>query len=247
MKKTVSVILCAVLLLSCLCISPVADEIMRGDINGDAKINTKDYIMLKRYVLKTYSIDASILMQCADINRDKKVDSKDYIMLKRVVLGTYILPLDDGSIPSSKVKFPHNGSLLGQLTIEGTEIKNVPVYFGDSDKILKQGAGMYTGSSFPGMGSTCLISAHNDTFFHYLGTARKGSKITVTTKYGTYQYRITKTAKLPYTDENAFDLAAEEENLVLYTCYPFSTIRATETRYYVYTEYVFGPMIRLDM
>lgn len=61
---------------------------MLGDINSDGKINALDYILLKRYVLKTTKLNAEQLL-AADINLDGKVNATDYILLKRHVLGTY--------------------------------------------------------------------------------------------------------------------------------------------------------------
>ncbi len=59
-----------------------------GDINGDGKIRSSDYLLLKRRVLGTYQTDAC--SECAaDISGDGNVKSNDYLLLKRHVLGTY--------------------------------------------------------------------------------------------------------------------------------------------------------------
>lgn len=66
------------------------NKLVRGDVSGDGKIDSVDYIMLKRTVLGTYipSVYGNI---CADINGSGALDGIDYIMLKRVVLGTYTI------------------------------------------------------------------------------------------------------------------------------------------------------------
>ena len=64
------------------------EELETGDINGDSKINTSDYTMLKRSVLETYILDEN-QKRAGDINGDRKITSVDYTMLKRIVLGTY--------------------------------------------------------------------------------------------------------------------------------------------------------------
>lgn len=61
-----------------------------GDINGDGKINSTDYIMCKRAFLGTYALTAE-QEESADINGNGKLDTTDYIMLKRHVLGTYTI------------------------------------------------------------------------------------------------------------------------------------------------------------
>lgn len=73
---------------------------MKGDISLDGRINSTDYVLLKRYVLGTYSLDAA-QKQCADLNGDSKINSTDYIILKRAVMGTYSLPGTGTQTPST--------------------------------------------------------------------------------------------------------------------------------------------------
>ena len=42
------------------------------------------------------------------------------------------------------------------------------------------------------------------------------------------------------------EISADEENLVIYTCYPLSTLGLTSKRYFVYAEYVSGPVIIIN-
>jgi|GEM_PF-915278 len=59
-----------------------------GDMDFDGEIGSKDFMMLKRIVLKTFT-PAAQQTEIADVNCDGNVDAKDYMMLKRHVLGTY--------------------------------------------------------------------------------------------------------------------------------------------------------------
>lgn len=68
----------------------VVPEIKLGDVNGDGNVNSKDYMLLKRYCLKTLALTAKELL-CGDVNKDGKDDSKDYALLKRHCLGTYVI------------------------------------------------------------------------------------------------------------------------------------------------------------
>lgn len=61
-----------------------------GDVDGNGKIEAKDYMLLKRYCLKTTSLDGDALL-ASDINSDGKVDAKDYGLLKRHCLKTYTI------------------------------------------------------------------------------------------------------------------------------------------------------------
>jgi len=90
MKKIISLALVVVMLFAATVCSASA---LVGDVNGDNNVGSKDYMMLKRYVLGTFSLKDNQLAN-ADINGDGKVNSKDYMMLKRIVLGTYSLEGD---------------------------------------------------------------------------------------------------------------------------------------------------------
>lgn len=60
-------------------------KIIHGDVNGDGKVNSKDYMMVKRYVTGTLKLTDEQL-EAADISGDGKVNAKDYMMIKRAVL-----------------------------------------------------------------------------------------------------------------------------------------------------------------
>ena len=55
----------------------VNDKYIIGDINGDGKINIKDWNMLYRYINETIEFDENQLER-ADINGDGKVNIKDW-------------------------------------------------------------------------------------------------------------------------------------------------------------------------
>ena len=67
-----------------------------GDVNGNGKIDSKDYAMTKRAFLKTYTLTDEQLLR-ADVNNNGKVDSKDYAMIKRHFLKTYVIPGAEGA------------------------------------------------------------------------------------------------------------------------------------------------------
>lgn len=63
-----------------------ADNPVAGDLNADGEVDTVDYMMLKRAVLGTYTIEQNAV---ADLDGNGEVDTVDYMILKRIVLGTY--------------------------------------------------------------------------------------------------------------------------------------------------------------
>ncbi|MBQ1206018.1 MAG: hypothetical protein IIX67_02325 [Clostridia bacterium] len=66
------------------------DQPVLGDLNGNGRIDKYDYILVKRIVMGTVTVDESLL-PLADVNKDGKVDTYDYILLKRHVMGTYVI------------------------------------------------------------------------------------------------------------------------------------------------------------
>ena len=120
-----------------------------------------------------------------------------------------------------------------------------PVFWGDSDLILRSGAGTYTGSSLPGYGSSILMSAHNTTYFKGLENVQAGDVFTVTTTYGVYEYEVKETKVLDANDQSAVDYFSKTEQLVLYTCYPFQPLAAVNNeRLFVYCDKIAGPTVK---
>ncbi|TYQ15398.1 UNVERIFIED_CONTAM: hypothetical protein Cloal_1845 [Acetivibrio alkalicellulosi] len=65
--------------------SPSLDPILYGDLNGDGKINSIDYVLLRRYLLEI--IDSfPVAIEAADLNGDGKVNSTDLVILRRYLL-----------------------------------------------------------------------------------------------------------------------------------------------------------------
>lgn len=153
----------------------------------------------------------------------KKEDEKEYIDI-------------------NKIQFPQYGNQFGELIIDECSINN-KLFFGDGDISLRNGVGMYSGSFIPGYGRTILVAGHNNTYFNGLKNAKPGQEVVIRTSYGNYKYEITKTDVKYAKDKSAFDLNSEEENLVMYTCYPFDELGLTDKRFFVYAKYVSGLQI----
>lgn len=150
-----------------------------------------------------------------------------------------------GTVKGSSITFPNYGMEYAELEIPSADIK-APVFFGDGEKQLQRGVGHYNGSNFPGMGSTVLVSGHNNTYLHTIDRAQVGDIITYTTSYGVYVYKINEIKITDSSNVSATRISADKENLVIYTCYPLSTLGLTSKRYFVYAEYVSGPVILVN-
>jgi len=61
-------------------------NIVRGDINGDGKISSLDYVKVKNHIMKTNIINDSIHLTSADANTDNKISSLDYVRIKNIIM-----------------------------------------------------------------------------------------------------------------------------------------------------------------
>jgi len=61
---------------------------LRGDIDGNGKLESKDYLMLKRAILGTFEL-SDVQKLASDADGNGKGETKDYLMLKRHILGTF--------------------------------------------------------------------------------------------------------------------------------------------------------------
>ncbi|MDR1643772.1 MAG: class D sortase [Clostridiales bacterium] len=154
------------------------------------------------------------------------------------------LPATNDLIEPAPLDIPAHGERYGQLTITTAGI-DAPMFFGDTKRELSQGVGTYLGAGIPGEGRTILVSAHNNMDFHTLGEVKIGDEVLVNTTYGRYVYKIVNTRVTTNVDTTAYDFARKDENLIMYTCYPFDMLGLTPDRYFVYADYVSGPQLDL--
>ncbi|HAN21673.1 MAG TPA: hypothetical protein DCP51_08390 [Clostridiales bacterium] len=62
--------------------------VIKGEINGDGKVNSVDYLLVKRAYLGTYKL-SSVKLKAACMENTTLPTSKDYLKIKRHFLGTY--------------------------------------------------------------------------------------------------------------------------------------------------------------
>ena len=170
-----------------------------------------------------------------DPNSPKYVDT--------IVDDTQILPEAKVVIPISAIDFPKSGVQYANLSCERISLDS-PVYWNDTNEILRYGAGQYIGSFPPGFGRLILLCAHNTTYFAPLEYIEVGDKIEYDTNYDKYEYEV---VRVDVINENDLEaelqqmFGAEEETLVMYTCYPFYAISGRKTdRLTVFAKRVSG-------
>ena len=143
----------------------------------------------------------------------------------------------------SEVDFPGYEQVYGELSIPKAKIL-CPLVYGDTESALRKGAGQYIGSTIIGYGGTTMVCAHVNRQFKNLHKVKPGHEIQVRTTYGVYTYKVKYVGVHSATDSSVYDLAREDENLVLYTCYyQYTALGSVKKRFFVCADYVSGPMI----
>ncbi len=62
--------------------------VIYGDVNGDGKITSLDYIRIKNVIMKTASLSSSAEKLAADVNKDGNIKATDYVRIKNHIMGT---------------------------------------------------------------------------------------------------------------------------------------------------------------
>ncbi len=131
------------------------------------------------------------------------------------------------------VVYPAYGNRYGELLIPDLGIA-APISFGDSPRLLENNIGHHTPSAFPGEGEDIIYSGHNSgEFLGNLVNLSVGEQIIVNASYGEFIYQVEKTQVVSDTDWHLLK-GEDEETLILYTCYPFSSVIYGSRRYVVY-------------
>ncbi len=176
--------------------------------------------------------------------------------------------IKDAKISGENIVWPRYSDPYGTIKCDKIGL-NATMFMGDSDYILsgrvkdkvendfedeftssmgdefKGGAGTYLGSSIPGDGKTILVGAHDTTHFKALEKVQAGMVMEVNTSYARYKYKVREIRiYYAYEKDEAYDLNADKETLVLYTCYPFGKLKGDKSRrMFVYLDKIFGPSI----
>ncbi|MBZ5575332.1 MAG: class D sortase [Acidobacteriia bacterium] len=126
--------------------------------------------------------------------------------------------------------------LMGRIEIRRLGL-SVIVEEGVSAGALRRAAGHIPGTALPGHAGNVGIAGHRDTFFRPLRNIRHNDVITLTTLFGSYQYRVVSAKVVSPNDVAVLDPSGSEV-LTLVTCYPFYFVGPAPNRYVVRAERV---------
>ena len=123
------------------------------------------------------------------------------------------------------------GSYLGVIQITSLKLK-INLFEGTESNALSKGAGHYIKSVLPGESDNTVIAGHRDTVFASLGKIKIGAPIVITTRDGTFTYRVTKTRIVDKNDRTVI-VPTDSATVTLSTCYPFRFIGSAPKRFVV--------------
>lgn len=83
-----------------------------GDVTGDGTVDSKDSIVLKKYL--AFTGDMTVDVAVADVNGDGRISIKDSLLLKKIIAG--LLTVDSAAGGIAKVDFDTNAVLTAQCT-----------------------------------------------------------------------------------------------------------------------------------
>ena len=122
---------------------------------------------------------------------------------------------------------------VAELIVPQIGIEQI-VLAGDNGSSLAFGPGHSFASSMPDKHGTVMISGHRDTHFRFLQDLKKGTRIILKTRTGIHYYTVTGTEVV---DSQHYTIDANNDELVLVTCYPFnSSITGGSERYLVHAQ-----------
>jgi len=130
-----------------------------------------------------------------------------------------------------------DGAAIGEVRIERIGMHAV-ISQGESDAVLRLGAGHLADTPWPGQPGNVVIAGHRDTVFRPLRNVRPGDLVDVTTETTVAHYQVVSARVVSPADLSVLQ-PSKENTLTLITCYPFSfvgraperfVVRATEVR-----------------
>lgn len=66
--------------------------VVLGDVSGDGEVKSKDYMMIKNYIMGTLNLNEAE-KKAADVSKDNAIKSKDYMIIKNYIMGSASITL----------------------------------------------------------------------------------------------------------------------------------------------------------
>ena len=180
-----------------------------GDINRDGKVNSGDYILVRKYILSLISF-TDFEKKLADMNNDSKVTSNDYILMRKYIIK------DPESVEVSEIALNQS-----TLSMDGGDTKNLVAIISPSNVINRNVTWSSDNNRVAMVDSNGKITANTS------GTAN----ITATTDNGkTASCKVTVTVNITYKE-----IRYEQENGLATTIW-YAIIPKKYKMHYAYAD-----------
>ena len=126
---------------------------------------------------------------------------------------------------------PARGSVLGRFEVPALNMSWV-VLEGTDDQTLERGIGHVEGTAVLGEWGNIGIAGHRNTHFRKLEWIRRGDEVVLTSKDGTFRYRVNYVRLHQPTDVDVLD-PAYGPAVTLITCFPFEYVGSAPLRFIV--------------
>jgi sortase A len=127
------------------------------------------------------------------------------------------------------------GDAIGRIVAPAMDGLNMVVVQGTDTASLEKGPGHYPQTPFPGQGGTVGIAGHRTTYlapFRHIDSMHHGDRIRLEMPYGTFYYRVQKTAIVDPSDVQIVRNVGYDR-LVLSACHP---LYSAAQRYIVFAR-----------
>jgi sortase A len=123
------------------------------------------------------------------------------------------------------------GEAIGEVRIDRIGMRAV-ISQGESDDVLRIGAGHLADTPWPGQAGNVVIAGHRDTIFRPLRNVREGDLVDLTTETTIAHYKVVSARVVDPTDLSVLK-PGDGNTLTLITCYPFGFIGRAPERFVV--------------
>ncbi|MBE6708059.1 MAG: hypothetical protein E7578_02300 [Ruminococcaceae bacterium] len=130
MKKLVSFVLSAMIVLGCISTSPAfAKDVIIGDVNGDGAVSLADVIAIYRHNFKYETLSSDT----ADINGDSRVNLLDAaVLMKHLTGGDTVIDTEYTDVPPAEYEDLHDGDKVNTgFFLEADPIFQSELYYED--------------------------------------------------------------------------------------------------------------------
>lgn len=129
----------------------------------------------------------------------------------------------DNEVADNEVDEIKKGEVIGKIQIPSIDV-NLPLLFGSDEHTLDRGAGQVIGTAAPGEIGNTGIAGHranrDGRFFYRLNELDEGDEIIITTREGTFVYRVFDTKIVDPTDMSVLNRNQTHRIVTLITCHP---------------------------